>query len=57
VAEVTDGKQEWEIHDIIGKEVVEGKVLYMLQYRMPRHHRACNLACTASGRPCDLAER
>ena len=28
VAEVTDGKLEWEIRDIIGKEVVDGEVHY-----------------------------
>ncbi len=30
VAEVTDGKQEWEIRDIIGKEVVKGEVHYLV---------------------------
>ncbi len=29
VAEVTDGMQEWDIRDIIGKEVVDGEVHYL----------------------------
>ena len=32
VAEVTDGKQEWDIHDIIGKEVVDGEVHYLVEW-------------------------
>jgi hypothetical protein len=32
VAEMTDGKQEWEICDIIGKEVVDGEVHYLVEW-------------------------
>jgi hypothetical protein len=32
MAEVTDGKQEWEICDIIGKEVVDGEVHYLVEW-------------------------
>ena len=32
VAEVTDGKQEWEISDIIGKEVVDDEVHYLVEW-------------------------
>jgi hypothetical protein len=32
VAEVADGKQEWEIHDIISKEVVDGEVHYLVEW-------------------------
>ena len=32
VAAVADGKQEWEIHDIIGKEVVDGEVHYLVEW-------------------------
>ena len=32
VAEVTDGKQEWEISNIIGKEVVDGEVHYLVEW-------------------------
>ncbi len=31
VTEVIDGKQEWEIYDIIGKEVVNSEVLYLVE--------------------------
>jgi hypothetical protein len=31
-AEVADGKQEWEIRDIIGKEVVDGEVHYLVEW-------------------------
>ena len=29
---MTDGKQEWEIRDIIGKEVVDGEVHYLVEW-------------------------
>jgi hypothetical protein len=32
VAEVTDGKQEWDMRDIIGKEVVGGEVHYLVEW-------------------------
>jgi hypothetical protein len=32
VAEVADGKQEWDIRDIIGKEVVDGEVHYLVEW-------------------------
>jgi hypothetical protein len=32
VAEVADGKQEWEICNIIGKEVVDGEVHYLVEW-------------------------
>jgi hypothetical protein len=32
VAEVADGKQEWEIRDIIGKEVVDGEIHYLVEW-------------------------
>jgi hypothetical protein len=32
VAEVTDGNQEWDIRDIIGKEVVSGEVYYSVEW-------------------------
>jgi hypothetical protein len=32
MAEVTDGKLEWEIRDIIGKEVVDGEVHYLVEW-------------------------
>jgi hypothetical protein len=32
VAKVADGKQEWEIRDIIGKEVVNGEVHYLVEW-------------------------
>jgi hypothetical protein len=32
VAEATDGKQEWEISDIIGKEVFDGEVHYLVEW-------------------------
>lgn len=32
MAEVADGKQEWEIRDIIGKEVVDGEVYYLVEW-------------------------
>jgi hypothetical protein len=32
VAEATDGKQEWEISDIIGKEVVDGEIHYLVEW-------------------------
>lgn len=31
VAEMADGKQEWEICDIISKEVVNGEVHYLVE--------------------------
>jgi hypothetical protein len=31
VAEVTDGKQEWEICNIISKEVVDGEIHYLVE--------------------------
>jgi hypothetical protein len=31
VAEVAEGKQEWDIRDIIGKEVVDGEVHYLVE--------------------------
>lgn len=32
VVKVTDGKQEWDIRNIIGKEVVDGKVHYLVEW-------------------------
>jgi hypothetical protein len=32
VAEVAEGKQEWDIRDIIGKEVVDGEVHYLVEW-------------------------
>jgi hypothetical protein len=32
VTEVTDGEQEWDIRDIIGKEVVDGEVHYLVEW-------------------------
>jgi hypothetical protein len=32
VAEASDGKQEWEISDIIGREVVDGEVHYLVEW-------------------------
>jgi hypothetical protein len=32
VAEVADGKQEWEIRDIIWKEVVNGEMHYLVEW-------------------------
>ena len=32
VAEVAGGKQEWDIRDIIGKEVVNGEVHYLVEW-------------------------
>jgi hypothetical protein len=32
VAEVRDGKQEWEIRDIIGKEFVDGEMHYLVEW-------------------------
>ena len=32
VAEVIDGKQEWEICNIIGKEVVDSEVHYLAEW-------------------------
>ena len=32
VAEVAGGKQEWEISDIVGKEVVDGEVYYLVEW-------------------------
>lgn len=32
MAEMADGKQEWEIRDIIGKEVVNSEVHYLVEW-------------------------
>jgi hypothetical protein len=32
VAEVAEGKQEWDICDIIGKEVVDSEVHYLVEW-------------------------
>jgi hypothetical protein len=40
VAEVANGKQEWEIEDIVGKEDVDGVVHYLVEWRatlMPKY--------------------
>ncbi len=39
MTEVADGKQEWEICDIIGKEVVNGEVLYLVEWSATLVHK------------------